>query len=52
MCDGKVKAVAEYKANHSDWEPSPKDCYIEVMDEKEKELIEGFFRKRGQGEIN
>ncbi|MBN2186012.1 MAG: hypothetical protein JW732_00995 [Dehalococcoidia bacterium] len=36
----KQKAIAEYKAKHPDWQPSPKDLYIQVIDTETKELTE------------
>ena len=36
----KQKAIAEYKSKHPDWQPSPKDWYMQVLTERAKELAE------------
>ena len=43
----KERAIAEYKALHPGWEPSPKDCYICCVSEEGKRNIEAVLRGEG-----
>lgn len=41
------KAIAEYRAKHPDWQPSPTDLYIQVINAETKELTERIIAGEG-----